>query len=332
MKVAFFASNDFFSKPLLRAIAEAGHDCVHWKPSTPPEFDAIQVPRLLDWCDVAFFDFCHFPLAMATRYAGTTCRFVARMHGIEVYSPDMRQTDWSRVHLVLSKAMELRFAAWEGISQPASMTTLNIGTDVEGFRPFYQERRERDFGHNLCAVALSAIYRKGIYQTVQAVHDLLMRSNHPDWHLHVRTGLTAWKNAESVENMIYVREYIRQVGLDSRITFYENMMPEEEFRKWLSGMDILVMNTLGEGYCKAIADAMAAGVYALSSSWLGADMIWPHEIIFKDQKELVDKILEWDQKSILERRNTQAMHRVLIEQEHDEQKIAKQILGVIEGS
>ena len=336
MHISIFAVNNTFVAPIVNLLIDEGHE-VHLFTKTDVEaFNQAQISRLLDHTEVAFFDFCHYPLSYASNMPFTMCRIVARLHGIEVYTSDMKIVNWPKVHVIMTRPQELRFTqhvtrdpSYSHATKPAR-TLLNIGVDVEGLEAVYRKRtrKNKKFGHNIALIATSALPRKGIIETIESFGDLRRRSDKP-WHLHIRTGITGWRREAQVEYMTFIKEFLSASGLAPHITIHPKL-PIEEFREWLSTMDILISNSHQEGYHKAVGEAMASGIMPFIRKWYGADLVWNPLHIFTDQRDLVDRIIEWEALDSGAKKSLLAFNRDQAVQFHDEKVIARRIVDIIE--
>jgi glycosyltransferase involved in cell wall biosynthesis len=261
------------------------------------------------------------------------CRVTARLHGIEVYY-EAAKIAWENVHLICSKPEELRFSR-EEILPPASLTITNLGVDVE---PTMTPKTF--FGHNIGIVAVTIHPRKRVYTTIESFIDLLTTPMLPGteskWTLHIHgASQTGFRNAESFEYMKYLEElgitaYKMKIPAD-RIVFHNYDESKGKYLNFLKGLDIIISNSMQEGYHQAIFEAMSYGVYPLVHNWLGADTLFPEESLFFSQRELVDEIMEWDKMSLADKAAKAIAVQHFVREYHDQEKCAQKVVDVILG-
>lgn len=323
-KVGIIAYNTGFLRPVLQELSQ--RDCLvrQYTHTDDANLNWTQVVELLKWSDCAFFDFCDFMLPMAS-HVWTDARIVARCHGTEIYNQILKAVDWNKVHLVCSPPQALRFEREVRI-KPASITHVNVGVNVEPTK-----HPKEYFGHNIGLVAITTLPRKRIFTTIESFIDLLLQSKQT-WTLHIRTGLTGWREKEAQEYQRYITEFctvIERMNLPfDQIVFHE-YMEKGKYEEWLKGLDVFISNAMQEGYGVANFEAASYGVYPLIFRWLGADLLWPEDRLFLTQRELVDKIMTWDQMSVEQKRLRSLQLQKFVRENHDEKKGAKQVVDVI---
>jgi hypothetical protein len=294
-KVAVIAYNETFLPPVLAELAQRHCTVKRTMFGSNETINRINVCELMQWADYAFFDFCNPPLVWGTRMA-RECRITARLHGLEVYEAWMHEIDWSKVQLVCSSPQFSRFQR-EDLPSPAQVHFLNIGVDIEPTKTPKQV-----FGHNIGLIAITGLPRKRIYTTIETFYDLLEQTKRggydANWQLHIRSTPSTWRIAESLEYFSMIKEFaatIQSLGLPTDPIIFHNYMKPDRYKEFLKGLDIIISNSMQEGYHQSIFEAMTYGVYPFVHRWLGADELFPEETLFLSQRELVDKILEWEQ-------------------------------------
>lgn len=318
MKVSIFATNGSFLGPIEDALKDV--DVTLFEATNNHDANMRQVRNLLEWADVAFFDFCHYPLPEATRM-DISIPFVARLHGLEVYDDRMEYTNWRRVQtLIMSSPQLLRFSRAK-VNYVPIIRTLPIGTNVELF-----PNEKKTYDHNLCMVAVSMLPRKRLFTALESFRHLLDFQS--DWALHIRTSKTDWRASEQEEYSWFLEEALEVHDVVGKVRIYDHMSPGE-YAKWLSKMDIFINNSMQEGYCKAAFDAMSSGVYPLIYNWLGAESIFKKAYLFQNQTELVSKIKQWERKSFRQKLGySNAMHSY-VERHHNEEDVGKAIRNIL---
>lgn len=340
LRVAIVTKNDSFLEPVLNELIRRKCEVKRMVFSDHDAFNLILLHDLLNWANNVFFDFPFYPFSLASHWV-TNCRISVRIHGLDVYDPTIKAANWSRVHLIGSAPAIQRFKR-EFNLKPASITEVGLGVldDVT-------YKTKEWIGHHIGLVAVTALPRKRIYTTIESFCDLVMQSN-ASWNLHIRSGdLTGYRDFEAREYLKFIKEFestIDKLGIcavessstsayssEKNQIIYHSAMSRDAYREYLRNLDIIVSNSMQEGYHLAIFEAMAYGVYPLVHKWFGADALFPDENLFLTQRELVDKILEWDRLRLEQKYKKSAAMQRFVRQRHNEQKCMKKVVDVILG-
>lgn len=291
MRAAVFTINDSFLKPVSEAMQKRFTVNV-WKRSGSDRIDLLNLRSLLDWCDVAFFEFCQTPFPEAMCMQSLNCKVVVRIHGLPFYGP-RRLIPWSKVDLaVCSYPLLLKF---EGLKeQPKKLVELAPGVDTA----FFTMPKRKRHGKTLTIQSTVVRSKKRVYTTLQTFHELLKRDS--EWTLRVHGEWErGWRAEQRQEYVEPCRELIEILKLEDHIELIPHLS-REGWREWLQTADVFVSNSIREGFQVSCMEAMLCGVYPLVNCWLGADRYYPEQ--FKTQGELVEKILEWSALSARQKR------------------------------
>lgn len=326
-KVAIITRNPNFLPPILKELEQRNCDVKQVMFSDDPVFNLISIQEAMNWADCAFFDFCFEPLPQASRLL-TDCRITARLHGLEVYSPAMQVIAWDKVNLVCSGPQYIRLCR-EKLASPASITQVNIGVSVENMP------EKHSFGHNIGLIAVTPLPRKRIYTTIESFCDLISQS-HDKWVLHIRGGrTTGYRNQEALEYLKFIREFKDVLEAERTIApgqvMFHNFLSDKDYSTFLQNIDVIVSNSMQEGYHKSIFEAMCFGAHPLVHRWLGADMLYPKESLFTTQREFVNKIVEWDEQTLTKKQKDAKSVQALVKKYHDQDFCAKAVVDTILG-
>ncbi len=331
-KVAVVSTNQSFLGPILDELKNRDTIVENLR-FVPDSWESgFRFQDLMDWADCIFFDFIHRPLPAASQWlrAKSSLRITARLHGLEVYDQAMRNVDWSCVNLICSRPQELRLEMLDLPQQPASLNVMNLGVNIKP-----TEKPKEVFGCNIGITAITPLPRKRLYTTIETFCEVLEKSNAP-WYLHVR-GLnpTSWRREEAVEYVNFIQELrftIESLGIDlAKHLVFHDWMDDAKYATWLAGMDIIVSNSMQEGYHMAVFEAMAHGAYPLVHRWLGASTLFPPESLFLYQSDLADKILRWQELPFEKKLAVSLQVQKYVREHHDVDKCAKQAVDVILG-
>jgi len=261
-------------------------------------------------------------LNYATKLNSLKCKIVARLHGIEVYEW-FKKLEWKFIDkIICSPPQYLRIK--NRFPELIDKTeVLPIGTDVYTFKI-----KKESYGKKLCMVGWVSP-RKRFYTTIETVLPLLRTG----WTLHIRGKVSdIYRTQLGNEYAQFMNELLEHHDLidERKVLFYPSFMPKEQYCEWFKDKDIIINNSIQEGYGKSTFDAMACGVYPLVNNWYGADTLFRDVHIFNSQQELLDKINWWDNRTDKEKLKHSKEARLYVENGHDEKSIATEIRRIME--
>lgn len=322
MKIAIFATNITWLQADIDAIQRAGHEGQLWVNTPNPQINIMNVSRLMDWCDVAYFDWCQYPFIEACSLERAKCKIVVRARGMPFFSI-YKQFPWNVVTLVVGH--QLIGQRLEEIGSDVQFLHLPQGTNPR----FFTMPKRRKYGKNLGMHSTTIRYRKRVYTSIQSFFDLLQHDN--AWRFHIggewdRGFGPGWEGKHYTEPC---RELVEDLGISTKIFLVGNL-PRDEWRAWLHGKDVFLSNGIREGTHVSLVEAMMCGCYPLINCWRGAENYYPKENVFKTQRELVDKILEWQNLKVKEKRKLSQDMRDWALERYDAAEIADRMIQEIE--
>ncbi|MFO7541039.1 MAG: glycosyltransferase family 4 protein [Chloroflexota bacterium] len=235
--------------------------------------------------DVVFFEWASGLLAAAS-HLPKTCGIVTRLHRYEMYQW-VDQINWEAVDsiILVSEAKRREFVA-RFPDQTGKAIVIPEAVSLERFqshiKPF-----AGDIGI-LCHMKP----RKRVYELILAFYELLQVND--NFHLHIGGGEATGFGEYSV----VVRTLVDQLALQDKITFYGHV---EQPEKWYHQIDLFVANGYSEGLQVSLLESIAAGCYALSHRWDGADELLPPDQLYFTNSELVQKITAYGQQTQAEK-------------------------------
>lgn len=288
MRVGIFTSNQSFIEPVMRALQKRGHETPMWAHTGDELTNRINLMRLMDSCDVAFFDWVQTPFLEAMSLENPKCKIAARAHGMEFFSI-YDKFPWQYVDLLVG-ASEIIGQALQKVPvdhRPKRYVDVPVGSDPT----LFTIPKNKRYGHSLITHSTTIRYRKRVYTTLQSFYDLLQHDR--KWDLHIvgewERGYEGWEGPQYTGPC---QELIEDLELATKIHTQPNMDPER-WRYYLSDMDLFISNSIREGVQVSLVESMMSGVWPLINCWRGAGGYYPGKCIFKTQRELVDKVLEW---------------------------------------
>jgi len=302
MRVAVFCFSDSFLEPCLKALFNLGCDMkvhvsdwrtgLNWPNMTTGELSVSYVKNILEWCDMAFFEFARDPLPLATKYKHdgvVDCSIVVRFIDHELWRPDaMVYTLWDEVDGIIFLNETIRNKFHDKLRGKLEFRINEIilppGVDTDRFKP-PKDLLLKPFRKTLCMVGYIH-HRKRIFTMVESLYELLNRDK--GWELHIRGNIldySYWEWIEDLTNTLGVDIWLHKFGTMEQ---WWELAPV-----WFWDKSIIISNSMEEGFHATVAEGASCGVLPMIFNWRGADLIWPREWIFKTQNELVEKILDW---------------------------------------
>jgi len=323
MKVGIFTSNANFLAPILESLKRNGHEPLFWTRTPNESVNWANLQRLLDRCDVAFFEWCQQPFLEALSLEGLDCKVAVRAHGIPFFSI-YKTFPWKRVDLLIGASGLFGPMLNEAAQRPKRYIDIPVGSDPT----LYTMPRSRKYGQNLVTHSFVVRFKKRIYTTIQTYYDLLQHDK--KWNLHIvgnwEGGSTGWEGANYTTPCW---ELMEDLGISTKVFMTPNMDPEG-WHQYLCDKDIFLSNSIREGVHISLVEAMFTGVYPLINCWRGAREYYPEECIFKTQSELVDKVLEWEKRPVKEKRRLSREMREWASERFDGRPLADKVVEALE--
>ena len=322
MRIAIFTTNETWLQADLDAMQRRGHEVQLWINSPNPQINLMNLSRLMDWCDIAYFDWCQSPFLEGCSLERPNCKIVVRARGMPFFSI-YKAFPWHMVDLVVGH--QLIGQRLEEVGAKTNYLHLPQGSDPT----FFTMPKRRRYGKNLAMHSTVIRYRKRVYTSIQAFYDLLQHDQ--KWTFHIKGEWEkgygpAWEGIQYTEPC---RELMEDLEISTKIHLTPNVS-KEAWRAWLQEKDVFLSNGIREGTHVSLAEAMMCGCYPLINCWRGAENYYPRDCIFKTQRELVDKILEWQDLKVKEKRQLSQEMREWAAERFDAHEIADQMVKEIE--
>lgn len=254
------------------------HDVLCFKGGTSTDMLA-----LLNWCDVAWVDWCDQLLIGITKLPKTK-PIIARVHSYEVFTDLPKQVDWSKVaHIVfVNDIVQKRFADLaKNCSCPQSI--IYNGVNLEKF----QIPPDKQYGKKVAYVG-EINYKKNPILALQCFREI--HRHDIGYSFHVAGTF------EDPRIKMYWDYFVERHGLPVVEDGYVEDMPA-----WYADKDYILSSSIFESFQYAVAEGMACGLLPLIHQWPGADEIYNPATTFCTPEECV-KILrayETDNRGII---------------------------------
>lgn len=290
MRIAVFALNSNFYKEVGLEL-RTHHQVKEYQHTNNETFNLANVQRLIDWCDLGYFEFAQYPLNILSNLEAMDKPLVVRGHGIELFS--QAEVNWEKVNLlILTPVCKQIFLDQVPKSIP-NILTLPIGIDPEFFS-FSPLKGRKEFGKKILVQSTVIRPKKRIYTTIQTFGEIFQKdSGFTLWI--VGNWSDAWKEATIQRQDEYnwpIRELIGSLGLDDAV-IGTDQMPRELWKEFIMDKDIFWSNSILEGFHVSLAEHMATGGYPVINCWSGAESFYHSQWIHRSQSKMVEEILDW---------------------------------------
>lgn len=331
MKIALITKNWNFLPPIKKQLEkETTHHIKQFWPVENEHVNWTNIMSLLQWCDIAFFDFAQTPLVELSNLAVKPCpKIVVRVLGLEVFY-NVQHINWQHVdHIIcISEHQKQRLIDLYLPDMPP-ITVIPLGVNVEQFTP----PENKEFGYNICQVG-NMLPHKRHYELIQLFADLIENTTpYHAWHLHIHhTTDGTWRAHQQKEYTIFCKELIEELELVDKVTIhdFDAQWQQGGGKEFFSNMDIIVSNSMMEGYHKTPMEGMACGVHPIVNCWRGAKDIYPSQYVFETFSEALDQFKWWENLSESGKQELADTHRNYAVQYHDERKSALVITYLLE--
>lgn len=307
-KIAVFASFRTFIDPVIDRL-KSQHELRIFEKGTEAEMKS-----LLEWCDLAWFEWCDQLVIAATKLP-KTCKIVCRLHSYEVFSDMPRHVDWNKIdHLVLVSDAVKDLLSYN-FSVPTPTTVIHNGVDLEKFTMPAQ----KPAGKKICSIGYIN-YKKNpalLLYSFKAIHDY-----DPNYTFHLAG------EHQDARYQVYFAHLLPKLNIPVSFDGWV-----DDISGYLRDKDFVISTSLFESFHYSIAEGMASGVLPLIHDWLGAEQIYPKRYVFTTPDDSVRLLRE------LERGDRPALQkecRQFIAERYDNrrqlQKIENLISQVLKGN
>ena len=287
MKVAVYSINLSFFGPIADALRRAGHEVLFWEEKEALE-NGLQIGRLNEWADIAFFEFCQTPMPIVLNCARKkNLLTVARMHRIEMYNnlTEDKNFDWSRLDITLFSAKHVteRFIEKRnGLTKPVTMITAETNiVDPEQYK--YRERKWKPPFR--IAMIGNFVPKKRQYTTIQMMYDL--EKKFPGQFkldiVGIRGSWNGYGNPEYYQNC---KDLIEELRLENNVRIF-NKIDHDQIPEFLAGKHVIVSNSNEEGTHVAIAEGGCTGCLPFVNAWRGARDVYPDAFRFHSPGDFI---------------------------------------------
>lgn len=335
MKIAFITLNANFCGPILEEL-RSHHTVRFYRHRGDPNLDYHNLVGLLNWCDLAYFDFIQKPLPWTSQQQWIDKPIVARMDGIDILHH--HTVDWRKVSaLIIQPVQERRLQRLRRLlatalpdkklpALPSKILRCYLGIDLTTFEP---DNREPTYH-----IALHSSWMrptKQIYTAIQTFYELLRKDKDTPWKF---TIIGQWEGGyrwpERMEYVLACRELIDVLRFpEKRLFLKEGDFPRKMWASFTKTIDIYWCLSFRESFGVSMAEAAASGAWPIINWFLGAELIYPEEHLCKTPGEIIEKTMAWGKLAKEEKLEYRRKIRTHTEQ-WDQRKTAKRIRELCE--
>ncbi len=337
LKIGVFSINLNFCGAILEEL-RAYHAVKVFNYTKNDSLDYANLTGLLNWCDIAYFDFVQHPLPWVTKLQWLDKPVVARMLGIDILN--YADINWKKISaLILGPTQEKQLLRLRRIYHkkfpqkklplPPTLLKCYTGIDLDRFKL----NAKRKPGFNIILHSNVISQTKGIYTALQCFGELIERDGDNPWHFTlIAQGEGGWNWSQRQEYVMCVQELLEELHFSSkRFTHYEGNLSKNDWANYLQSQDLYWCLSRRESFGASMAEACASGAYPLLNHFYGAERLYPQANLCQSPGELVDKTIQWGRLSDDEKLHSRRLMRKHVEQ-YDQLETAKKIRGLIEAS
>lgn len=262
-RIALFASNAAFLGDIKRML-EAENE-VHLFTGG----SRALMERELEWCDLAWFEWCDEFLQAATSLP-KRCPMVCRLHSFEAFTHHPENVDWSKVDGLMFVNESVRRLLTDRLPSTLPTAVIPNGVDFEKFA----FPRTKTYGHKVAYAGYLNFKKNPGF--LLACFEALWRDQ-PDLTFHLAGSYQGAHLQVFLEHMLPKLPF--KVHLDGWV---------DDMPAWLADKDYIVSSSYFESFHYAVAEGMAKGLLPLVYNWPGSENCYPAEVRFNTLSECVD--------------------------------------------
>ncbi len=233
----------------------------------------------LQWCDIAWFEWCTEQVVLASRLP-KTCRTIVRLHRYEAFRKWPAEVNWDNIDFLVTvgnpRVLKRVEAAVPDLTERTRVLSVPNGVNLNRFA-----FRDRPRGKNVAMVGYLNL-RKNPALLLQCFARLHRAD--PEYRLHV-----AGEFQDDGLLFDYMDTMLDELGLRGAVVFDGW---QDDVAAWLEDKHYLVSTAMGEGHPVNVLEAMARGIKPLIHTWPGAREFFPPEWLWRDPDEFCRCILD----------------------------------------
>lgn len=268
--------------------------------------------QLLEWCDIAWFEWCDNLLIEATRMP-KVCKIVCRLHRYEAHTDYPSAVQWDKVDrlIMVSETIKddllLRFP----IETPISI--VHNGLNLSKF-PFQDSRQ---YGKKVAYVG----YIKPVKNPALMIQCFYaLKQYDPEFTFHIAG------EHQDIAHQLYFKDMLKRLDITVEYAGWVNNVPG-----WLADKDFITSFSIIESFQYSVAEGMALGLFPLVHTWRGCEQFYPERSFFRTSEEFVERVREYQMNDL---HTIAREHRFVIETRFSMERMCEEIdtvlMGVVE--
>jgi hypothetical protein len=236
-----------------------------------------EVQRVLEWCDIAWFDGCDGVVEQICRLKNR-CKVVVRAGNDEVYEGRVKVLNWDNVDVVVLGANpSIKKAFLDSVGnrgERSRYVTMDYGVNIEGIM-----FKDRERGKNIACVCDLSLRSNPMFllHCMQKLHYL-----DPGYRLHV-----AGQFADSTTER-YVNHIAETLGL-SEVVMFEGRI--DDLSEWFSDKHYIVWTGMGGEGLGGILKGMASGLKPLVHNFPGSCELLDSQFVFNLSEDFCSQVM-----------------------------------------
>ena len=276
-RIAVFASSTAFSKDIIEYLAQ------HNQIRLVGAVDFAQMKSALEWCSLAWFEWCDGLVAAVTRHLPKRVPYILRLHSYEAFTNQPEEVDWDKIDTLILVNESVNVILGDRI--PASVRRVIVPNGVD-LNKFVLPQR-KTYGKRIASVGYIN-YKKNPQLLLYCFKKIAEWD--PEFEFHI---VGAFQDPR-IE--LYMRDMAKKLGLNLRYHGWR-----EDMSNLFAEMDFVISTSLFESFHLSIAEGMACGVLPLVHDWFGSENIYPDEMRFRtpdDCLALIQRLMASDRTTL----------------------------------
>jgi len=266
LKIAFFATQDSFADDILTHLSARN------EVRRSSGDSAQQMTELMQWADLAWFEWCDQLLIQATKL-NKTCKIICRLHSYEAFTQMPAEVDWSKVDRLILVNQNVVDVLNEFHNIVVKKEIIHNGVDLNKFTI----PDSKTYGKKICSLGYIN-YKKNpglLLYCFKAIHDY-----DPEFEFFIAG------QHQDPRIKVYFDHMLKRLDLPVHLQDWVDDVPS-----YLRDKDFVISTSLFESFHYSIAEGMASGLLPLVHAWPGAENVYPKEYLFNTPDECV-KLLD----------------------------------------
>lgn len=276
LKIAFFSSQDSFADAILKHLSK-NNEIKKFKGDSNGQID-----ELMQWADIAWFEWCDQLLIDATKLR-KTCKIICRLHSYEAFTKMPAHVDWSKVDKLILVNQNVAQVLDQLHNIHVDREIINNGVDLERFTV----PESKVYGKKICSLGYIN-YKKNpglLLYCFKAIHN---------WDPEFEFYITGQHQDPRIK--IYMDHMLSRLDIPVHLESWVDDVPA-----YLRDKDFVISTSLFESFHYSIAEGMASGVLPLVHAWPGSENIYPAEYLYdtpEDCVKLLVRLMESDRRKL----------------------------------